>query len=78
MDGDVGTKGLAGYVDDRVDEGMFRIDRSIYTDPDIFDAEMERIFEGGWVYLCHEGQVEKLGDYFAIVLRRQPVFVSRQ
>ena len=65
-------------VDDRVDEGVFRVDRSIYTDKTVFEAEIERIFEGGWVFLCHESQVEKPGDYFATEIGRQPVFVMRQ
>ena len=51
--------------------------RSIPTRPS-FEAEIERIFEGGWVFLCHESQVEKPGDYFATEIGRQPVFVMRQ
>ena len=65
-------------VDDRVDEGVFRVDRSIYTDEAVFEAEIERIFEGGWVFLCHESQVEKPGDYWSTEIGRQPVFVMRQ
>ena len=65
-------------VDDRVDEGVFRVDRSIYTDGAVFEAEIERIFEGGWVFLCHEGQVEKPGDYWATEIGRQQVFVMRE
>ena len=49
MDGAYQKTGLEALVDDRVDEGVFRVDRSIYTDPSIFDAEIERIFEKGWV-----------------------------
>ncbi len=65
-------------VDDRIDEGIFRVDRYIYTDKAVFDAEIERIFEGGWVFLCHESQVDKPGDYWSTEIGRQPVFVMRQ
>ena len=65
-------------VDDRIDEGIFRVDRSIYTDKAVFEVEIERVFEGGWVFLCHESQVAKPGDYFATEIGRQPVFVMRQ
>ena len=65
-------------VDDRVDEGVFRVDRAVYTDDAVFEAEIERIFEGGWVFLCHESQVEKPGDYWATEIGRQPVYVMRQ
>jgi benzoate/toluate 1,2-dioxygenase alpha subunit len=72
------VSGFGDLVDDRVDEGVFRIDRSIYTDPDIFDAEMERLYEKGWVFLCHESQVPDEGCYFATDIGRQPVVVTRQ
>ena len=65
-------------VDDRVDEGVFRVDRAVYTDEAVFEAEIERIFEGGWVFLCHESQVAKPGDYWATEIGRQPVYVMRQ
>ena len=78
MDGAAIPNAIETLVDDRVDEGVFRIDRSIYTDPELFEEEMVRIFEGGWVYLCHESQVAKEGDYFATEIGRQPVYVQRQ
>ena len=65
MDGSFQKSGVEALVDDRVDEGVFRVDRSIYTDQDIFEAEIERIFEKGWVYLCHESQVPEVNCYFA-------------
>ena len=66
------------YVEDRLDDGVFRVDRSIYTDPAVFAAEMDRVFGRVWVYLCHESQVENHGDYYATDIGRQPVFVIRQ
>lgn len=78
MDGSAGSNRLASLVDDRVAEGVFRVDRAIYTDPGVFEEEMARIFEGGWVYLCHESQVAKHGDYYATEMGRQPVFIHRQ
>ena len=65
-------------VDDRVDEGVYRVDRAVYTDEAVFEAEIERIFEGGWVFLCHESQVERPGDYWSTEIGRQPVYVMRQ
>ena len=34
-----------------------RVHRRIYTEPEIFALEMERIFERGWVFLGHESEV---------------------
>jgi len=67
---------IAGFVDDR--EGEFRVDRSVYLDEELFNAEMELLFEGGWVYLAHESQIREPGDYFATRIGRQPVFVVRR
>jgi len=78
MDGAVFDRDFASLVDDRVPEGIFRVDRSVYTDQQIFDAEMERIFEGGWVFLCHESQIPEEGSYFATEIGRAPVVVIRQ
>jgi benzoate/toluate 1,2-dioxygenase alpha subunit len=69
---------VATLVEDREAEGVFRIDRGIYTRPDIFDAELDRIFGRVWVYLCHESQVPEFGDYYAADIGRQPVFAIRQ
>lgn len=68
----------AALVDDRPADGVFRIDRRIYTDAAVFEAEMAHIFEGSWVYACHESQIPKPGDYMAVTLGRQPVIVNRR
>ncbi len=72
------ANGYAAHVEDRPGQGIFRIDRAIYTDERIFEAEMARIFERSWLYLCHESQVPAHGDYYATHIGRQPVFVIRQ
>ena len=78
MDGSIVENPVSALVDDRMDEGMFRVDRSVYTDEDIFEQEIAKIFEKSWIFLCHENQVEKHGDYFWTEIGRQPVFVHRQ
>ena len=69
---------VADMIDDRSADGIFRVDRDIYLNPEVFEAELEAIFESDWIFLCHESQVKKPGDYFAAYLGRQPVFVHRQ
>ncbi len=39
-----------------------RVHKSVYTDQEIFDREMENIWEKTWVYCGHETQVKKAGD----------------
>ena len=55
-----------------------RVHKTVYTDPAIFDAEMEKIFERIWVYCGHESQVKAPGDYFAVTIGRQPMIMVRE
>jgi benzoate/toluate 1,2-dioxygenase alpha subunit len=55
----------------------FRIHQSIYTDPEIFRLELERIFHRTWVYVAHESEVPNAGDYRTSMIGKQPVIVSR-
>jgi phenylpropionate dioxygenase-like ring-hydroxylating dioxygenase large terminal subunit len=51
--------------------------RSIYTDPAIFDLEMDRIFSRTWVFVGHESEIPTPGDYKTTWIGRQPVILSR-
>src|SRR5262249_52404674 len=54
-----------------------RVHRRLYTDPAIFELEMDRIFNAAWVYVGHESQIKKPGDYFATRMGRKPVVLVR-
>jgi phenylpropionate dioxygenase-like ring-hydroxylating dioxygenase large terminal subunit len=54
-----------------------RVHKSLYTDPAIFDLEMERIFGQAWVYVGHDSQVPKAGDYWTTLIGREPVVMVR-
>lgn len=54
-----------------------RVHRSVYTAQEIFDLEIEHIFEKVWVYCGHESQVPETGDYQAVTIGRQPMLMVR-
>jgi len=54
-----------------------RVHRQIYTDPAIFELEMERIFGSAWIYVGHESQVKKPGDYARSFIGRKPMVLVR-
>jgi len=54
-----------------------RVHRKAYTDPEIFELEMEHIFEKLWVYIGHESQVKNPGDYYLARVGRQPMVMTR-
>jgi phenylpropionate dioxygenase-like ring-hydroxylating dioxygenase large terminal subunit len=54
-----------------------RVHRRVFTDPALFELEMDRIFGRAWIYVGHESQVPNPGDYFTTQVGRQPVVMSR-
>ena len=70
---------MTRYTDEQL-AGLIRDDkvhRSVYTDPEIFALEMERIWGRAWIYVGHESQVREPGDYFATQVGTQPVIMTR-
>jgi benzoate/toluate 1,2-dioxygenase subunit alpha len=54
-----------------------RVNRRVYTDPDLFELEIERIFGRAWLFVGHTSQVPSPGDYITTDLGRQPVIMVR-
>jgi benzoate/toluate 1,2-dioxygenase subunit alpha len=54
-----------------------RVNRAVYRDPEVFHFEMERIFGRTWLYVGHESQVPKPGDFVTSTLAGQPVVMVR-
>jgi phenylpropionate dioxygenase-like ring-hydroxylating dioxygenase large terminal subunit len=54
-----------------------RVHRRVYLDPDLFTKEMELIFERLWVFVGHESEIAKPGDYKTAYVGPQPVILSR-
>ena len=68
---------LRDLVDDRPQDGVFRVNRAIFRDPALFELEMKHVFEGGWVFVGMATQAEQPHDYFSSFIGRVPIIVSR-
>ena len=55
----------------------FRVSTAAYRGPSVFEQEMERIFHRGWVYLCHDSEIDRPGDFKSTQIGTRPVIVSR-
>lgn len=67
--------------DDPVDIGSLvrddAISSRVYTDAEVFELELQRIWYRTWVYVGHTSEVAEPGDYVTRRIGRQPVIVSR-
>jgi len=66
------------HIEDLVSVERGEIDRRIFSDEEIFEREMEQIFGRAWLFLCHESQLKKAGDFFEAPMGRDNVLVVRQ
>jgi anthranilate 1,2-dioxygenase (deaminating, decarboxylating) large subunit len=54
-----------------------RVSSTLYTDPALFELEMDRIFNRTWVWVAHESELPGAGDFRTAYVGRQPVIVTR-
>jgi fatty-acyl-CoA synthase len=54
-----------------------RVHGSLYTDPEIFELELERIWYRSWVYVGHGSEVPEPNDYVLKSIGHQPVIMAR-
>jgi len=58
-------------------QGGFKVSTLVYTDERIFEDELKKIFGRSWVYVGHESEIEKPGDYKTTYIGRAPLILSR-
>ena len=63
-------------VDDR-ERGIFRIHRSLMTRPEVLADERAKIFDRCWLYVGHDSEIEKPGDYVRRSVGGRPVIFLR-
>jgi phenylpropionate dioxygenase-like ring-hydroxylating dioxygenase large terminal subunit len=54
-----------------------RVHGSLYTDPAIYEAELERIWYRTWVFVGHVSEVPEPNDYVVKSIGPQPVIMTR-
>jgi phenylpropionate dioxygenase-like ring-hydroxylating dioxygenase large terminal subunit len=73
------THDAAALTADEI-RGLVRPDhvhRRAYVDPAIFELEQSRIFGRLWIYVAHESQLKKPGDFVRTRLAQHEVLVTR-
>src|SRR5260370_12975848 len=54
-----------------------RVHGRVYTDPAIFEEEMDKVFSRGWVYVGHASEIPKPGDFRVTDIGLQSVIMVR-
>jgi len=64
-------------LNDLVSDDACHIQRDVFTSREIYQWEKQYIFSRSWLYLCHESQLSRPGDYLTTYMCETPVVVSR-
>lgn len=54
-----------------------QVHRDLYISPQIYRLECQHLFSNSWLYVGHDSQVPKPGDYYTTQLADQPVIMVR-
>jgi p-cumate 2,3-dioxygenase subunit alpha len=68
---------LQDLVQEDAGAGTFRIHRSTMTSAEILRLEQERIFDRCWLYVGHDSEVAKNGDFIRRTIAGRPLFMVR-
>ena len=63
----------------RADEGkgIFQVSRRAFVDADVMEREYEAVFDRCWLYLGHESELPRPGDFIARTVARRNILFTR-
>ena len=65
------------YSDMYVDLSKGQISREIFVNEEIYQRELEQVFARSWLFVGHESQIAKPGDYFISGMGEESVILCR-
>jgi phenylpropionate dioxygenase-like ring-hydroxylating dioxygenase large terminal subunit len=68
---------IADRLRDTVEPERGRIPMFIYSDPDVYRLELERLFGRTWLFVAHESELPNDGDFVVREMGEQSVIVGR-
>ena len=71
------SKSQSKYAGGLVDMRSGQISREIFVNDEIYRQEQEQVFTRSWLFVGHESQVPKPGDYFVSCMGEESVILCR-
>lgn len=71
------VRSFEGLVQDDRAAGLFRVHRSAMTSPEVFAAERRKVFDRNWLYMGHESEIPRVGDFVRRTVNGRPLFMTR-
>ena len=71
------TAGKNGYRTGLVNMAAGQISREIFVNEEIYQEELERLFARAWLFVGHESQIPKPGDFFVSGMGEESVILCR-
>jgi Rieske 2Fe-2S family protein len=56
---------------------FFSLPQEFYTDPKVYQLDLEAIFHKRWIFVGVECEIPNVGDYFTLTVDRTPILVLR-
>jgi p-cumate 2,3-dioxygenase subunit alpha len=72
----MGTEPEQLVIDDQ-ENRLFRVARRSFTEKDVYEKEYERVFNTCWLYLGHESEVAKKGDFVRRYVAKRNLIFNR-
>lgn len=65
------------FIIDDAEKMLFKVNRSVFVKGDIFEKELEIIFDKCWLYVGHESEVKKNGDFKTRNVGGRPIIFNK-
>ena len=73
----IALKNIGTQAADMVDVENGRVKKELYSNPEIFEEEIDLVFNKTWVFVGHESEVPEAGSFKTSYVGRHPVIISR-